>query len=35
MKVYFWRDGIKKIWHKPKIEMATKNAQYYILFVDI
>ena len=35
MKVYFWRDEIKKSRYKLRMETTTKNAKYCILFVDI
>lgn len=35
MKVYFWRDEIKKSRYKLRLETTTKNAKYCILFVDI
>ncbi len=35
MKVYFWRDDIKKSRYKLRMETTTKNAKYCILFVDI
>lgn len=35
MKVYFWKDDIKKSRYKLRMETTTKNAKYCILFVDI
>lgn len=35
MKVYFWRDEIKKSRYKLRMETTTKNAKYCILLVDI
>ena len=35
MKVYFWRDEIKKSRYKLRMETTTKNAKYCIVFVDI
>lgn len=35
MKVYLWKDEIKKNRYKLKLDTTAENAKYYILFVDI